>query len=91
MAIRKSRESTVIVDGERDEWSPRCVDAMNQAGFKDVDAHTRLFQIRGRYRKATVWGELEITLQPAAGPATVLHMRSTANMDNIFCAIQQPE
>jgi hypothetical protein len=63
---------------------------MVRAGFKDVQTDSNLFQVRGRYRKPTAWGDLEVTLRPGPDGTTELHMRSTGNMDNIFALFKSP-
>ena len=45
MAIRKSMEDKVCVDGARDIWFTKSVKALNAAGFKKIVQNETLFQI----------------------------------------------
>jgi len=90
MAARKSVEDTLVVAGSREAWLPKCRDALEAQGFSKVDASETLFQIKANYKKATVWGDLELTLFPEGGDSTKINARSTANVDNIFAVFGSP-
>ncbi|MGE5390041.1 MAG: hypothetical protein ACM3PE_03150 [Deltaproteobacteria bacterium] len=89
MAIRKSIEETIVVSGNREERFLTCVEALKKAGFKNISPNNVIFQIEGSYKKATVWGEILITLLPE-GPDTRIVMKSTANVDNIYALFKSP-
>jgi hypothetical protein len=90
MAIRKSMEDKVCVDGARDIWFTKSVKALNAAGFKKIVQNETLFQITADYKKATVWGGILISLLPADKGQTVINMKSTANVDNIYALFKSP-
>jgi hypothetical protein len=90
MAVRKSVEDTVVVFGLRDRWLLACEDALESQGFTKIDVSGTLFQIRANYKKATVWGDLEITLVPEGTGATKINAKATANVDNVFAAFGSP-
>lgn len=54
MAVRKSMEDSFVVSGTREEWLPKCRDALEAGGFRKIDASGTLFQIKAGYKKATV-------------------------------------
>jgi hypothetical protein len=89
MAVRKSAEETVVVDGDRAQWLDRCQKAMESGGFKKVTVDPTLFQLTGTYRKASLAGRLDVTLTPVSG-GTELAMRSTGNVDNVFALFKSP-
>lgn len=90
MAIRKSMEDQVCVNGSRDIWFTKSVEALNAAGFKKVVPNDTLFQITADYKKATVWGEILISFLPSDNGQTVINMKSTANVDNIYALFKSP-
>ncbi len=90
MAVRKSVEDAFVVAGPRDEWLSRCREALEAQGFTKIDVSETLFQIRANYKKATVWGDLEITLLPDGDASTKINARATANVDNVFAAFGSP-
>lgn len=49
-----------------------------------------LFQIKASYKKATIWGDLEVTLLPEGAGTTGINARATANIDNVFAAFGSP-
>lgn len=89
MAVRKSVEETIVVDGPRDKWLARCKDSLQKAGFGAVKANPALNQVEGTFRKFSVWGEILITLTPE-GQNTKIVAKSTANVDNIFALFSSP-
>jgi hypothetical protein len=90
VAVRKSVEDTFVVAGSRDEWLARCRDALEAQGFTKINASDTLFQITANYKKATVWGELEVALLPEGDDSTKINARATANADNIFAVFSSP-
>lgn len=90
MAVRKSVEDTFVVAGPREEWLLRCRSALEAEGFTKIDVSKTLFQIGANYKKATVWGDLEITLLPEGDSSTKINARATANVDNVFAAFGSP-
>ena len=90
MAIRKSVDDTFVVEGSRDEWLTRCRNTLEAQGFTKIEASATLFQINANYKKATVWGELEVTLVPEGEESTKINARATANVDNLFAVFGSP-
>jgi hypothetical protein len=87
--VRKSLDETVVINGDRRQLLERCRAAMDAGGFSKVTVNDALFQISGRYRKATTVGALTVTLRPAPG-GTELAMRATGNVDNVFALFRGP-
>jgi hypothetical protein len=89
MAVRRSIEEKVVVNGERSELLERCRTALQRGGFSKIDVNGVLFQVDARYRKFTTSGTLQLTLLPVPGGAEI-SMRSTANADNIYALFRSP-
>jgi hypothetical protein len=81
--FRKSRDASLVVEGERSVWLGRAGDAMERAGFDDIDVNETLGLVTGRYHHLFAWGKLEVTLRPATG-GTEVHMHATANVYALF-------
>jgi hypothetical protein len=90
MAARKSVEDALVVAGPRERWLVGCKDALEAQGFTKVEVSTTLFQLKANYKKATIWGDLEVTLVPEGADATKINAKATANVDNIFAAFGSP-
>lgn len=90
MAVRKMTEDTMVVAGSRDAWLTKCQAALQTQGFTKVQASQTLYQLKANYKKATVWGDLELTLLPEGADSTKLTARATANVDNIFALFSSP-
>ncbi len=90
MAVRKTIEEVVVVDGNRDSWLTRCEAALHAQGFTGVAVNPTLLQLEGNYKKATVWGSLLVSLMPSGENATSIVMRATANIDNVFALFSSP-
>lgn len=89
MAIRKSVEDTVVVDGARDQWIARCTKALESGGFRDVKVNPTLNQIEGAYRSFFAWGDIAVTLLPE-GDRTRIVAKATANVDNVWALFMSP-
>lgn len=89
MAVRKSAEETVVVAGDRETWMVKCRQALERSGFSKIEAMPALFQLQGGYKKATVYGEILLTLLPE-GSSTRINIKATANMDNLFALLKSP-
>lgn len=89
MGIRKSRDASFVVDGERSEWFRRSQMAMHRAGFGAITVDPDLGFITGQFSKPTVCGSLEVTLRPTTGGTEVV-MHTTAAYDNIFALFKSP-
>jgi|TARA_B110000467_G_C18253707_1_gene442034 hypothetical protein len=89
MAIRKTVEDTFVVAGNREQWLPLCANALNAAGFSAVEANELLGQVKGNYKKFTVWGSIEISLMQEGGN-TKFVAKAMANVDNIFAIFSSP-
>jgi len=92
MAIRKSMEERVCVEGNRSIWLEKVKNALEIAGFKNLSHDSTLFQIKGDYRKMTVYGDILVTLLPFGNNEnqTELNIKSTANVDNIYALFKSP-
>ena len=89
MAVRKSVEDTFVVSGRREEWFTKCKNALSQGGFTGIQANDKLFQLKGNFKKWTVWDSLEVTMMPE-GDNTKIVAKATANVDNIFALFSSP-
>ena len=91
MAVRKSIEESLVVDGPRADWLQKCRTALETQGFTRVEANETLGQITANYKKATTWGDLLLTLTPeGSSDATRITAKATANVDNLFAAFRSP-
>ena len=90
MAIRKSMDEELVVSGDRDEWLKKCEDSLKNQGFTKVDTNHSLYQIKGNYKKITVWGEILVTLKPQSEKDTTIVIKSTSNVDNVFALFKSP-
>jgi len=92
VAIRKSIEECVCVEGNRTIWLQNVSSALEKAGFKNVNCDSTLYQVKGDYKKLTVYGELLISLLPFGNNdnQTELNIKSTANVDNIYALFKSP-
>ena len=90
MGIRKSVEETVVLNGTGAYWGPRCVTAMQAAGFTVSVVNEAAGRVEGKFRTATVWGELVVTLLPAGAEATQVTAKASANADNIYAVFRSP-
>jgi hypothetical protein len=90
MAVRKSVEDALPVAGPRERWLTACEHALQAQGFTKIEVLTPLFQINANYKKATVWGDLEVTLLPEGADGTRINAKATANVDNLFAAFGSP-
>jgi hypothetical protein len=64
--------------------------ALEAQRFAKIEVSTALFQIKANYKKATVWGDLEVTLLPEGPDETRINAKATANVDNDFAAFGSP-
>jgi hypothetical protein len=90
MAIRKSLEESVVFDGPSVYWGPRCVAAMQAAGFTVTMVDDAAGRVEGTFKSATVWGGLVVTLMPVGPTTTQITAKATANVDNIYAAFRSP-
>jgi hypothetical protein len=67
-----------------------CEQALEAQRFTKIEVSTALFQIKTNYKKATVWGDLEVTLLPEGPDETRINAKVTANVDNDFAAFGSP-
>ena len=89
MAVRKSIDDTFVVAGKREQWFSRCKDALSKGEFTAIQANEAFGQIKGDYKKFSVWGTIEITLLPE-GENTKIVAKATANVDNVFALFSSP-
>ena len=90
MAIRKAVEDTFVVDGARQEWLTRCQNALETQGFVNIEANPTFGEIKATYHKATVWGDLQLTLLPEGTDTTRIQAKAVANVDNVFALRGSP-
>jgi hypothetical protein len=90
VAVRKSVDDDIVVAGRREQWLDACQSALEAQKFTNVEVSAALFQIRANYKKATVWGDVELTLLPEGDGSTRIKAKATANVDNIFAAFSSP-
>lgn len=90
MAIRKSIEETLVVDGARAHWLDRSFTALEHSGFSKIEVVNELHQLHAMYRKLTIWGSLDITLIPEGEISTRIHLRAVGNVDNIYALFRSP-
>ena len=95
MALRKSMEERICVEGNRNEWIQKInntLSTLTLAGFTNVVCESSLFQVKGDYKKFSVWGEILVTLVPFGNDdnKTEIKILSTANVDNIYALIKSP-
>lgn len=89
MAVRKTIDDTFVVSGGREQWLPRCKQALANGGFTKVEANEAFGQIKADFKKFTVYGSIEVTLLPE-GQNTKVIAKATANVDNIFALFSSP-
>ena len=89
MAIRKTVVDEFVVNGERRGWLSKCRDALRSGGFTSVESNEAFGQVKGDYKKFTVYGSIEISLLPE-GENTKVIAKATANIDNIFALFSSP-
>jgi hypothetical protein len=91
MAIRKSMEEILVVRGTREDWLTRVAKSLMAGGYKDVRTSEPLGQVTGKYRKFPTYGEITVTVCPAAATdMTQLTLRTTADVDNIYALFSSP-
>lgn len=90
MAIRKSIEEVLVVDGTRDGWYVRSYAALESAGFSKIEAAQPLWQLQAMYRRMTIWGSLDVTLLPEGDEQTRITLVATGNVDNVYALFRSP-
>ena len=92
MAIRKTVEESFAATGTVEAWLARSEEALSRAGFKKIQIDRALGQVRGDFKQwvGTLWGDLLVTLSPAVGSNVQVHLRATANIDNIYSLGRSP-
>ncbi len=89
MGIRRSKQQLLQTDLQIYEALKRCEDALTLGGFKNIKKNETLRQLNGKYKKITVFGEIDISLMEVNGK-TEINLKSTANVDNIFALFSSP-
>lgn len=90
MAIRKSRDEHFDVAGTVDAVFDRCVAALGKGKFSSIETNKAIHQVKAAYHKATVWGQIEITLTEKSGNTVQVGTHTTANTDNIWALFSSP-
>ena len=76
------KEDEFVVAGPRDAWYDRCLQAMEDAGFKKIEAHRPLYQVTGHFRRwPKPMGRLEISVLPAGDQQTAFKITSVCRTD----------
>jgi hypothetical protein len=89
MAIRKSEEEEFVVVGTTDIWAEKCKQALDAGGFKNIKHNQILNQLEADYKTFKVVGSIVVTLL-SQNENTVIKLKSTGNMDNIFALMKSP-
>jgi hypothetical protein len=89
MAVRKSVDSTFVIDKDREKVLSDCELALEKGKFKSIETNKTLYTLSAKYKTFKVVGEIEITLLPD-GERTTVQVKSTGNMDNIFALFGSP-
>lgn len=89
MAVRRAVEEVFAVEGDRETWLQVCEDALEEAGFSDLEVNRRLCRIEGSYRSFTTVGDIVVTLTPE-GQYVRITAKATANVDNVFALFSSP-
>jgi hypothetical protein len=89
MAVRKSTDSTFVIDKDRDQVLSDCELALEKGNFKNISTNKTLYTLNAKYKTFTVVGEIEITLLPD-GERTSVQVKSTGNVDNVFALFGSP-
>lgn len=92
MAIRKSMEEHLRVDGNRDIWIDKVQQALELGKFTDINCNKTLYQVNADYKKITVWGEINIALISVDNTIeqTDINIKATSNVDNIYALFKSP-
>jgi len=89
MGIRRSKQELLQTDLPINDALKRCDDALSRGGFKNIVKNETLRHLNGKYKKITVFGEIDISLKEIGGK-TEINLKSTANVDNIFALFSSP-
>ena len=89
MAIRKSVDSTFVLDNDREQILIDCESALKKGNFKKIEVNKTIYQLTAKYKTFTVVGEIEINLIPD-GEKTSVQVKSTGNIDNVFALFGSP-
>jgi len=89
MPIRKSKESTIVLDKNREQVLLDCERALRRGNFKNIEVNKSAYRLIAVYKTLTIWGNIEITLIPD-GERTSIQIKSTAAIDNIYALFRSP-
>ena len=89
MAIRKSKEKKIQVQGTIDQVKEKSISALNIGGFKNIDCNDSLNQITAKFNNFFVVGKIEVLISKTDN-AIDINLKSTANADNIFALFSSP-
>lgn len=89
MAIRKSIEEKIQIQGTKNELFLKIEEALKKGKFQNVKKNEFTFQIEAKYQKLTIWGEIIISIIEN-GNDYMLNIKSTANVDNVFALFTSP-
>ena len=89
MAIRKSKEKKIQVQGTIEQVKEKSISALNIGGFKNIDCNDSLNQITAKFNNFFVVGKIEVLLSKTNNGIDI-NLKSTANADNIFALFSSP-
>ena len=89
MAIRKSKEKKIQVQGTIEQVKEKSISALNIGGFKNIDCNDSLNQITAKFNNFFVVGKIEVLISKTDNGIDI-NLKSTANADNIFALFSSP-
>ena len=89
MAIRKSKEKKIQVQGTIEQVKEKSISALNIGGFKNIDCNDSLNQIIAKFNNFFVVGKIEVLISKTDNGIDI-NLKSTANADNIFALFSSP-
>ena len=89
MAIRKSKEKKIQVQGTIEQVKEKSISALNIGGFKNIDCNDSLNQITAKFNNFFVVGKIEVLISITDNGIDI-NLKSTANADNIFALFSSP-
>lgn len=92
MAIRKTRDEKIVVQGNIEDWLIKSEESLIKSNFKKIKVNKTINQITGTYKTLTCFGEISITLYSinSVTEQTEILIKSTANIDNLYALFKSP-
>lgn len=89
MAIRKSVDEEFLIFEDINILTEKCKKSLQTGGFTNIKHNSIINQFEADYKTFKVVGSIIITFF-ATNEGVTIKVRSTANMDNIFALINNP-